>query len=286
MGSGTANKRTIRLPVGRRRLMPRELWALAWMARGAQPMTTGQYCRLLAVSHPIGRRSLRKLRDLRLVRVHVLGQEEASRYTLTETGKRQVVEAFGESYAKARTPRGVGALGALPHHEGTVDVAIACARLEVEHGVDLVRFKFERTIRAELGVGSSARVPDAVSVHDSGGGGRLAVAWEIDLATENPNYVAATKGQPYADIWQAGRDLDGESRWVVVCVVPTQRRVHSLVRAMWELLPEGLWFFVLSDELCRHGLSNQSAWQTLAIGDETVQLVNDSPWPFTRRSCP
>ena len=146
--------------------------------------------------------------------------------------------------------------------------------------VDVEDFVLERAIRAKLGSVTSAQVPDAIAVMRSSQGQRFALSVEIDTGSENPSYLVRNKAEPYAAFRREGVSLWGCSRWSVVCIVPTKRRLHRLVSAFYDAdaLPRGLWFFAVAEQITAQSIFTDTPWMTLQLNDENAQLVAKAPF--------
>lgn len=276
-----ACKRATRQDPGGRRVTPRDLLALSFVA-AAQPVTTSQVRRLLGLSEDMAHRRLAVLRDHGLLRVHVAAQHEVNRYTLAPGAVPVLARLTGASPDEVYVPRGGVERADLAHHEATVDLYVtlrlATARAKT---VRLLRWLFEREIRKAAGGASGALVPDAVGLFELEDGSRRAVAFEVDLGTENPSYVAAHKGQGYADLKAASAPMLGSLDWKVGCyVVAPERRLHRLGLALAEAkLPAGLWHLGLASRLDDRSVLGP-VWVTPAVdaSAKTATLVPSSPF--------
>lgn len=272
-------RRTARKDPGHARVTPREMLALAFIAE-AQPITTAHYERLLSLHPRIARRSLQKLRDLGMVTSHVSSLNEPNRITLAPGARPVLAQAFGRSPEEYRLLSGIGKVN-LPHHDGSVALAVAltvaCARSE---RFQLTRFLFERDIRAQLGARSGSLVPDAAALLRDRAGRERAVAFEVDLATENPSFFARTKGEGYAALQGAGAPLLGCADWVVCLVAPSERRRNRLALSAWEAgVPEGLWYFAVADQVSDRTFLEPVWWTPrLVEGGQGARLVLESPF--------
>lgn len=282
-------QRTVRRDPGRARLMPRELEALAFIA-AAQPISTATYQELLGVSIDVAQRSLRKLRNLGLIRVHVRALELPSHFTLTRSGAVLLAETLDRPFESFRVPRGISKLQ-LAHHDGVVLLAAALRRAScIQSAVVLDEFRFEHEIRRTLQVTKATQVPDAIACWRGGPAGHdQAFAWAIehDEATEAVRFVVERKARPYADLQAAGVPLGGVPTWQVVCVVPSEQRLHRLVAALWDAgIPEGQWYFAV-----KHTLSAETvlttAWRTVrtSLDGAQAELVIEPPIPVST-ACP
>ncbi len=270
-------KRTKPSYAGRARVTPRDLLALQFIAQ-AQCVHTGQLRRLLSMSCDMLWRRMRVLRDLRMVRVHVPeGAHRPNRYTLGPAAPALLARALGEDIETFRVPRGIGNMN-LAHHDGVVDIhlalVVACAR---SRSVELDEFIHERDIRAMLGIGGRAQVPDAVAKLIRPDGSQISLALEIDLATENPRYVRDRKGEAYAQLKLSAAPLLGCSDWVVCFVAPSGRRLNRLVKALHDVVcPEGLFYYSQADEVVEANILT-SAWSTVRSNRKQARLVIESP---------
>ena len=278
--------RTARKHPGGAKVMPREVLALAFVAE-AQPITTVHYRKLLEVSPAVAWRSLRKLRDLGLVLVHVGAMHDVNRYTLASKARPVLARVLGCSPEEFRVMRGLGKVN-LAHHDGVVDlyVALKVAMAHSKH-LELESFLLERDIRKRLDNRRGMQVPDAVAVVQNRDGQRMAVAFEVDLATENPRWVAQHKAVPYTELRETGQPLMGCSDWVVCCTVPSNRRMNRLALASWNAgIPEGLWFYLCADQLASRTILNDM-WVTprLSADGNRARLVQESPLEGVRTNC-
>ena len=269
--------RTRRRDPGQSRVTPREILGLEFTSR-AQPITTQHYQRLLGVHPRIARGSLQKLRNMGLVKVHLLALHEPNRITLTKKARGVLARALGRDPGEFRVMNGIGKVR-LDHHERTVDLfvalTVACARTR---SYRLVDFLLERDIRARIGNPHKSLVPDAIAVVEGPGGERRSVALEVDLGTENVNYVLRSKMEPYASLWQARHPLLGCDQWAVCCSVPKARRRNRLVKAAYEAeIPEGVWYFATTDSITERNIL-RDVWMTLRVQDDRARLVPESPF--------
>lgn len=252
----------------------RELALLTFVAE-AQPISTEHARLVLEVSAPIARRSIRKLRDLGLIAVHVVSLNELNRLTLTEAGRARLVrEGEDRSLRVVRSPGRVGLL----HHERSVDLhAALLAAARRLPGVELLEFLHERDVRRELGAGAGALVPDAVATLSSNND-KVALAVEIDLGTENPSYFARTKIEQYALLHEGGRPLRGVARWCLVVLTESDRRRNRLASAAWEAgVPAGLYYTAVSSELTDQNVFGPVWWTPRAVGASAGLVLEPLP---------
>jgi hypothetical protein len=221
-------------------------------------------------SPTVSRRSIRRLRDLRYLTVHTpWGVSGMNRIALADAAfgllERLDVETTGLTKITSldrRRPH-------LAHHELGVDVALhlheACARM-AGRGWRLEQYLTESRIRADVGVAQNAQVqlPDGCAVLEHHTGTRVALAIEIDRATERPTYVVAKKGESYSDLFRAGQPLMGVTDWRVAFVCETKRRRLTLLRYFAEAGLREPFFFEVSEELAARNILVPSApWWTL-----------------------
>lgn len=275
-----APKRTTRREPGRARLMPRELTALAFIAE-AQPVATSAYREFLGVSLSVAQRSLRKLRNLGLVRVHVVALELPSHFTITRKAARLLAEGSTHSAETHRVPRGLGKHH-LTHHDGAVLLCAALHHACRQHGdITLSSFQFEDTIRRTLCLTRHTQVSDAVLTLQCGTGSALAWAVEIDQATETVPYIVENKAKPYAALQSRGAPLAGVTTWHIACIVPSEARLKRLVTALYEAgIPDGQWYFAVRSDLTANTVLT-TAWRTVRTtpGGEQAELVIEPPLP-------
>lgn len=275
-----APKRMTRRDPGGSRVTPRDLLALRFIA-DAQPVTTGQVRRLLGLSEDMAHRRLAVLRDHGLVRVHVQAQHVANRYTLAPAAAPVLARLTGASPEEIWVPRGIDRAD-LSHHEAAVDVYVAVQQATTRSKrTRLIRWLFEREIRRATGQGAGTLVPDAAGLFEREDASRFAVVFEVDLGTENPNYVATHKGLAYGQLAGAGTPVLGTGDWSVACVVAApERRLHRLALATAEVgVPARLWHFALSERLDDRALLGRS-WVTPVVDPaaNTVSLASSSPF--------
>ncbi|MFA4844933.1 MAG: replication-relaxation family protein [Patescibacteria group bacterium] len=247
----------------------------------AQPVTIDQVAGGVQMSVPMARRRLRVLRDLGMVVVHLPeGLNGANRYTLAPSARPALAAAFGGDAEEYRVRVGVQRVN-LAHHDGQVllyaALSVACAR---SHTWRLDRFLFEGDLRRAL---PSARlVPDAVALL-SAGEARCAVAFEVDLGTESPSWLAK-KALAYAALRAAGSPLLGVTDWRVAVTVPTERRRNRLALATWEAdVPVGLVYLAVAGELTDRYILAPTGWLTPRVvtqdGAERARLVPEGLLP-------
>lgn len=274
--------RTERQHPGRSRLMPRELTALAFIAK-AQPVATPAYQEFLGVSLSVAQRSLRKLRNLGLIAVHVVAMELPSHFTITKRAAVLLSETEEQPLESFRVLRGIGKLH-LCHHDGGVFVYASLLRAcRGPSELTLERFEFEEEIRRSLGLTRQTQIPDAVVVLKHREGQRLGWAIEIDQGTESVRFVVERKAKPYAELQASHAPLAGVSEWRVVCVVPSEQRLKRLVAALYEAgIPEGQWYFATRTMLTAENVLT-SAWRTVRTmpGGERAELVVEAPLPVS-----
>ncbi|MBI4438180.1 replication-relaxation family protein [Candidatus Uhrbacteria bacterium] len=269
-----ASRRTARRDPGGARRTVRDTLVLTLVER-AQPVTIDQVARGVQMSVPMARRRLRVLRDLGLVTVHLPeGLNGPNRVTLAPAARPVLAAALGGEAGDYRVRDGVERVN-LAHHDGQVDLyvalSVACGRSRAWR---LARFLFEGELRRAL---PNARlVPDAVALL-SAGAGQVAVAFEVDLGTESPSWLAH-KALAYAALRSAGAPLLGTSNWRVAVTVPTARRRNRLALAAWEAgLPEGLVSFAVASELTDRDILAPTAWLTPRVvtqdGTERARLA-------------
>jgi hypothetical protein len=133
-------------------------------------------------------------------------------------------------------------------------------------GWRLERYLTESRMRADVGVAQNARVqlPDACAVLEHHTGKKVALAVEIDRATERPTYVVSTKGEPYAEAFETAQPLMGVSDWRVAFVCETKRRRLKLLRSFAEADLARPFAFAISEELSpRNILATDAPWWML-----------------------
>lgn len=273
MSANVPKRATRRDPAGSQ-VTPRDLLALRFIAE-AQPVTTGQVRRLLDLSEDMAHRRLAVLRDHGLVRVHVPAQHAPNRYTLAPAALPVLARLTGSE--DAWVPRGIDRID-LAHHAATVDVYVALrAATTRSRRVRLSRWVFEREIRKAAGASPGVLVPDAVASFEIEGRA-VAVAFEVDLCTENPSFVAA---KPYGQLRAAGTPMLGTTDWSVACVIAgPERRLHRLALAVAEAgAPDGLWHFALLDHLDSRSVLTPT-WLTVVVdrAANAVSLASSSPF--------
>lgn len=283
--SAPAPKRAQRQDPGGRRPTPRELLGLRFIA-DAQPIGTSQYARYLSMSSPVAWRSLRKLRDLGLVNVHVERMESENQYTLAQGGRGVLARVLGASPEDFRLLR--GPVEGSAHHAALVDflitLSLASARSK---SLRLKRIAWEHELRRRVGHHTQdALVPDAVVVLVDAEGDETAYAVEIDLASENAGAVGRDKFAPYGALRAVGQPLLGVPTWRVLVLAPSRHRVNVLARAAWEQseAPESLFFFAVADALTDRGVLREG-WLTPRVEGEEACLATDSPFAGVRTKC-
>ena len=279
--STLASKRALRQDPGKTRVTPRDLLALSFIGE-AQPVTTRQVRNLLALSEDMAHRRLGVLRDHGLVRVHVAAQHEVNRYTLAPAAAPILARLTGASPAEFWVPRGGVERADLAHHEAAVDLYVSVRLATARSGkVQLKRWHFEREIRKTAGTGPGVLGPDAVGLFELADGRQRAIAFEVDLGTENPSYVATHKGEAYTELKGAKAPILGTSDWCVACYVAApERRLHRLALALAEAaVPTGLWYLGLAARLGGQTILTP-AWVTPIVdqGAGTATLALGSPW--------
>lgn len=278
--------RTERQNPGRSRLMPRELEALAFIAK-AQPVATPAYQEFLGVSLSVAQRSLRKLRNLGLIAVHVTAMELPSHFTIKKCAVRLLSETEERPLESFRVLRGIGKLH-LDHHDGGVVLYASLLRAcRGQSELTLERFEFETEIRRSLGLTRQTQIPDAIAVLKNRDGQRFGWAVEIDQGTESVRFVVERKAKPYAELQASHAPLAGVAAWRVVCVVPSEQRLKRLVAALYEAgIPDGQWYFATKN-LLTAGVVLTSAWRTVraSADGECSELVVEVPLPVST-DCP
>lgn len=278
-------RRTGRRDPGGSQVTVRETLGLEAISR-LQPVTTAHYQKLLGVSGRVARRSLQKLRDLGLVDVHLTALHEPNRITLNARARRHLARTLGREPDDFRVMLGIGKVN-LAHHEATVDVLIAArVGLAKSRRWRLVEYLLERDIRRKELVTRGALLPDAVAVLEGEGGERLAVAFEVDLGTENPSFIVQTKVEGYRRLREEGKPLLGCPSWLVCCTVPTERRRNRLAAAAWDAeVPEGLWYFAVQGEVGDQAILGK-VWVTpRMVEGGRARLVAESPFQSVPTEC-
>ncbi|MFZ5478961.1 MAG: replication-relaxation family protein [Myxococcota bacterium] len=258
---------------------PRDLLLLGFLA-DAGYASSGALGRLAGMSGDMVRRRLRVLRDLGLVKKHVVALNEPDKVTLTTEGRRLVAEKSGREVDDI--PPGILGRGSHLHHDMGVDVAVA---LMVALGLcniwRLTDYWFERRVRAELGAPGGALVPDAV-VHLEDRNGRAHVlAIEIETGTNDPKWVAARKLTVYGEHFAERRPLFGCASWSVCIVTRTLAQLHRVTTALWRAgVPEGLVYLLPLPDLDPETVL-EDVWSTprAVPGNEDVALMPASPFP-------
>jgi len=206
---------------------------------------------------------------------------EPNRYTLSPAAKPILARTLDRSPEEFRAMGGIGKVD-LAHHEAVVDLYVA---LKVALGrskrLELDQFVFERDIRKRLGVSRRVILPDAVAVFTDQAGEHFAIAAEVDLATENPSWVATHKVIPYARLWGVGRPLLDCDRWVVCCVTTSEHRRNRLIQAAWTAgMPEGFWHYTTLPNISDRSILSPATWVTPRVSDSGVvaRLVTESPF--------
>lgn len=273
--------RTRRQNPGRSRLMPRELAALAFIAK-AQPVATPAYQEFLGVSVSVAQRSLRKLRNLGLITVHVSAMELPSHFTITKRAARLLSETSDQPL-ESKVPRGIGKLHLSHHDDGVFLYACLLRACRNQSELMLDRFEFETEIRQTLGLTRQTQIPDAVLVLKNRAGQRFAWAIEIDRGTESVRFVVERKAKPYAELHACKTLLAGVADWNVVCLVPNEQRLKRLVTALYEAgMPEGQWYFTTKKILTAQTVLT-TAWRTVRTtrGGERAELTIEPPLPVS-----
>lgn len=273
-------KRTTRGDPRGTRITPRDLIALQAIAQ-AQPMTTRQVQTLLGLSDDMAQRRLRVLHNHGLVRTQVTALHEQNRYTLAP-GAIPTLCRLGHDSESLWIPRGIERVD-LAHHEATIDVYVAVRLATARSGrLQLVRWVFEREIRRSLGDVEGVLVPDAVGLFSREGEAPFAVAFEIDMGSENPSFVAKHKGIAYSVLAESEAPMLGTPCWTVACVVaPNARRLQRLALALAQVgVREGLWHLCLLGELDSRTVLGPS-WLTPQVNASagSVRLAPSSLWP-------
>lgn len=281
-----AVQRTARRNPGGRVVGPRDLLGLRLIAQ-ARVVSTTQYMAYLEVPRSIAWRSLARLRDHGLVRVHVDRLDDDNRYALSREGSVALARACGGSPEDFPVVRGTGDLG--PHHARAVDLGVAIqVALAKSKRLSLVRFLFEADLRNGLGDTRGALVPDLGFVVETKGGERTAYAAEIDLSQESAPYVRKHKLAPYRDLALLGAPLLGVSDWRVLILVPSARRLDMLAEAAWEVgVPESRFYFALHADVASATVLTAAPWLTprAVVAAPEGALIAESPFDGARTGC-
>lgn len=276
-------RRSTRRNPGGARVTARDLLALLLIGRAgvATAAHVGAFC---SCSVAVARRRLRTLRDLGLVDVHVVAIEAASRFTLTPKGRDRVVSSMGVPAERLVAARGIGR-GPYDHDDGIVDVFVALSvATSRSTKLQLVDFLFERECRALAHARPGSLVPDAVAILATREGAQVAYVIEVDEESENPSWLSRRKVRPIGEAMISGTPLFGRASWRALCVVPSRRRMHSLVRALWtDNVPEGAWHFAVHSDLAAATILREG-WVTPRVFGEGARLVEESP--FDLRALP
>lgn len=271
---------------GNARLVEREALAL-YAFSGVQPFTTVHYRKFLEIGESAAGRSLRKLRNMGYVRVHVDAMHKANRYTLAPAVRPVLARLFDRNPTEIRIVRGIGR-GGFDHHDGVVDLFVAMNVATARSWrTMMVAFLSERDIRARLGNRKGMQVPDAVAVFENPLGDRMSVAFEVDLGTENPAWFRCHKSIPYTSLREANQPLMGCDHWVVCCTTPSVRRRNRLASVTWEAdVPEGLWYFANAEDVNSRSILSD-VWLTPRLDEreKRAYLASKSPFQTVRTDC-
>lgn len=268
-------KRTRKKPIGKRRIMPRDQRVLRFIAN-MQPVTTHMVCLQELVSHDIGRRILRKLRDFGFIKVWITAMEEQNRYTITKSGAKYLQQSEQDTHTYY-IPRQL--LKGVTHHDGSVLFGISLMQATQTSTVNCT-YTLERSLRAKLGQHvTSAQVPDAVALLETHHQ-RMTFAIEVDTGSESPSWVSTHKAKPYQCFQEQGTPLLSCTHWAVLCLVPSIRRIHQLVTRFYQddALPIGVWFFAIANEISPKTVLQASTWNTLHVSAQQATLTHVSPF--------
>jgi hypothetical protein len=239
------------------------------------------------VSISVAQRSLRKLRNLGLLTVHVSALEQPSHFTITKRAAVLLSENCDHPLESLRVPRGIGKIH-LKHHDGVAFLYASGLRAgRLQSDFSLEQFQFEDKIRRSLGLTKAVQVPDAICVWKSKAGHRLGWAIEQDESTESIRFVVERKAKNYAELQANRAPLAGVLDWCIVCIVPTEDRLKRLVTALYEAgIPEKQWYFAVKNNL-RAETVLTSAWRTVRTSPdgERAELVTLPPLPVST-DCP
>lgn len=194
----------------------------------AKVLTTGDLVPLVFPSLPIARRRLRHLVAGRYIAGFVEALHDETRYVLDRRGMVELVEADDLDLTPRSAPRELRGPG---EHRLTL-VRLWSRVVEGCHssgGLELLRWSFEWEFEEQ----GRSYLPDALFVLDNGETERV-FAVEVDQGTESPSYVEKHKFQVFARLQAAEEEVQGEVLDAMLVVVPSDRRLRSLARALGE----------------------------------------------------
>lgn len=174
---------------------------------------------------------LRRLFVAGLLACHAPELATENIYTLTEAGKRVVMEDAGVG------ARELHVLRELPARR---DHALGIARMRVLFTVAtrlpsaparLAEFRAEQELAAERHAGLIGVLPDALAEFIDASGSSTHLALEVDTGSEAP-IVVRKKVERYDHYARVGRPLYGVDVRTVLVVAPGLRRLRSLARAI------------------------------------------------------
>ncbi len=269
---------------GRQRLTQRSYAFLTWI-EFTQPTSRAALSIRFALSDQITNRECRKLEDLGglIVRHGPYGAAGPRYFTLSAKGRRVLAERRGVETGNLRVVRAVR-LPKLEHHDGVgLFVASLQAAADRAGRVELREVLLERDIRRRVEA-RDGRLPRGTVLADAAfrlqirRAGQVAFALELDLSSESSSVVRG-KALSYMGLLLDGVPLLETSRWFVLCVCRSRRRVHTLARAVAQVEgAEQMWWFSTASELTPASVLTD-IWQRIELaGDGAIRLANGLPF--------
>lgn len=207
-------------------LTKRDRLVLKMLAK-ARVMRTSDFCPLPFPSLPIARRRLRKLHDGGYLCCFIEQLHEDNRWVLDAKGY-QVLEGMR---SEKRAPRGIAELS---DHRATIVRfwSLLVHQCHENSTLSLQRFSFEWELPGEIFTTAESPRPDALLVLAINDGPEQTLLIEVDTGTESPSYVAKKKLALLERLITTGSPVAGVVPDGVLFLVPSERRLRSLARAI------------------------------------------------------
>lgn len=254
--------RAIRPAVREVRLTPRDTEILNAVGR-MKVATSAQLTACFFGDPSTASRRLARLVGAGLLTCRVLDLNHPNLYVLGRRGFDLLVEAGVDPTALHRgvVRRGEG----LEHLERVNDVRVALTLETRERpGVSLRVFLADHDLRRAAGADPRAYIPDAlVELERPHPHPTLGLSVEVDLGSEAPSVIAASKVVQTLALASARASLWGLDRWRVVFVAPHEKRLRSVARVVTEAGAGAFWFGTDEGRLRETGMLGPS-WLSMA----------------------
>lgn len=206
-------------------LSDRDRLVLKALAKG-RVLRTSDLTGTILPSLPVARRRMKRLHDAAFATGVVVGLHLDSRWVLGKEGRELLGETSSANLVKLASQAG-------EHHFTTARAWLTLAKecfASKEVGLGRFLFQWEYECAGHLPTLLPYR-PDAVVVVHRGATS-IPCLLEVDLGSESPSYVATHKVQVFERMAATGQGVAGVVPQILLVLVPTERRLQALVRAV------------------------------------------------------